>query len=187
MSPTLLAAVCALSVLSSDGARAVAAAGHGGATAQSAPLPEYQAKARYIGVLAEFVTWPGGPEAEHSLVLGVIGRSPFEANLEEEFARRHVKGRQVRVEYFRNVNGIRNCQILFICESESDRIAEILAALRGSPVLTVGDSQGFAQRGVMVNILLEQRRVNLDINLTTLRQTGLEISSHVLKLAKNVF
>jgi len=48
-------------------------------------------------------------------------------------------------------------------------------------VLTVGDTHGFARRGVVVNLAPAEGRTRLEVNLSSLRSTGLRISPQVLK------
>ena len=47
----------------------------------------------------------------------------------------------------------------------------------------MGDTAGFARRGVTVNLLLAQGSVKMEINHKAAEQAGLEISSKMLGLA----
>jgi hypothetical protein len=164
-----------------------------GATArgglQVGKLPEYQVKAKFLGALAEYVNWPSRPwqaDKDRPIVLGVVGNSPFDQFLDETFARQTIKGHKVRIVYPKNIYNTLSCDLLFICESEADRIQDILSPLKGKPILTVGDSPEFAKKGVMLNFFMDRDRILFEINLNAVRSSGLEISSHVLKLAKIV-
>jgi len=146
---------------------------------------EYQVKARYVSVLPDYIKWPQGSGLEgRQLVIGVIGESPFERYLDDLFTPGKGQSRKARIVYLQNRQGVESCDVLFIPESESDRLYEILRRTKGRPILTIGDSPDFARRGVMVNLLLDRNRVALEVNLTTLRNSGLEVSSHILKNAK---
>jgi hypothetical protein len=50
-------------------------------------------------------------------------------------------------------------------------------------VLTVGDTDGFAQRGGAINFTLQARKVRFEINPAAAEQAGLKMSSQLLKLA----
>jgi hypothetical protein len=147
--------------------------------------PEYQVKAEYLGVLAEYVNWPQAA-AGASFVIGILGASPFEDRLEGVFRSRQVKGKPVNIVNLRNLDQVGQCSMVFICESEEGRLPEVLAALRGRPILTIGDSRTYARKGVMINLFLESERVKFEVNLGAVRGSGFEISSHLLKLAKIV-
>jgi hypothetical protein len=53
-------------------------------------------------------------------------------------------------------------------------------------VLTIGDTEGYAEQGVMVNFYLEDNMVRIEINIDAARRAGLNISSQLLKLARIV-
>ena len=55
--------------------------------------------------------------------------------------------------------------------------------MAGRPVLTVADSEGWLDQGVMINLSRRQARLAFDINLGAARQAGLRISSKLLRLA----
>jgi hypothetical protein len=63
---------------------------------------------------------------------------------------------------------------------------EILSALRGRSVLTVGDSQGFVDAGGMIELLVEDERMRFEVNLHAANEARLKISAKLLSLAKAV-
>jgi hypothetical protein len=58
-----------------------------------------------------------------------------------------------------------------------------LAALRGNPVLTVGEGAGFLRAGGMVAFVIVDQTVRFLIDDAAARHAGLRISSRVLALA----
>ncbi len=159
-----------------------------GRSPQSSPpnrLAEYQAKARYLSILPDYVKWPESHgQGKRALVIGVIGDSLFENHLDELFAPGKPHARKGRVVYLQNRQAIESCDVIFICESESEWLYEILKRVKGRPILTIGDSPDFARRGVMINLVVERDRIGLEVNLPAVRNSNLEVSSHVLKNAK---
>lgn len=81
---------------------------------------------------------------------------------------------------------LRECSVLFISASDSGNLSQILEGIKGAPVLTVGDTEGYAGRGVVVNFFLEDNKVRFEINVEASRLAGLTISSQLLKLARIV-
>jgi hypothetical protein len=77
-------------------------------------------------------------------------------------------------------------RIVFISDSERDRLPAILKSLEASPVLTVGEMDEFAERGGVIRFRVEQDRVRLDINVAAAERARLRISSQLLKLARVV-
>ena len=52
--------------------------------------------------------------------------------------------------------------------------------------LTVGDTKGFADCGGVINFVLENDRVQFEVNRKAAEQAGLKISSKLLSVAKLV-
>jgi hypothetical protein len=77
----------------------------------------------------------------------------------------------------------RDCHILFICQSEKSRFADVLQKLKGLPLLTVADSEGFIAAGGMINFKTRAERVRLEINRAAAENVGLKISSKLLQIA----
>jgi hypothetical protein len=146
---------------------------------------EYDLKAAFLYHLTQFVEWP--PEAfsvaEDPLVIGVLGTDPFGKTLNEIARDEVVKNRKLIIQRYRNVDEIKSCHILFISQSETGRLDEIFSGLKGRNILTVGDTDGFAQRGGMVRFITEKNKIKLRINLDSVKAASLTISSKLLRAA----
>src|SRR2546425_8546554 len=116
--------------------------------AQTAPAQEYQLKAVFLFNFAQFVEWPpeAFPEAQTPLVIGVLGKDPFGAYLDETVRGETVNNRPLTVQRYRQAKEIKTCHVLFISRSEAYRLEQIFASLKGREILTVGDAGGFARR-----------------------------------------
>jgi hypothetical protein len=79
---------------------------------------------------------------------------------------------------------LRECKILFIGASERAHMDELVQMLRGLPILTVGETPGFAERGGVIRFVLEDNRVRFEVNVVAARQADLTISSRLLTLAR---
>jgi hypothetical protein len=62
----------------------------------------------------------------------------------------------------------------------------VLASLRGKAVLTVGETEDFAEDGGMIAFLVEENKIRFEINLEAADKAKLKISSKLLALAKTV-
>jgi uncharacterized protein DUF4154 len=165
------------------------AGGRGGTwPVQTQQTPEYRVKAVFLFNFAQFVEWPPGafPDSQAPVVIGVLGEDPFGSLLEETVRGEALGGRPFQVRRYHTVDEIKACQILFISRSESDRLQEILAGLKGRPILTVGDGEGFSVRGGMVRFVMDKNRIRLRINLEAAQAANLTISSKLLRSAEIV-
>ena len=147
---------------------------------------EYEVKAAFILNFARFVEWPDVALASGSgvLTIGILGKDPFEGALERVVENKMVGARKLAVVHVDGIELMKPVQILFISRSEIGRLAEILARLRGAPVLTVGDMEHFARDGGVINFILEDGRIRFEINPAAARSAGLRLSSKLLRVAK---
>ena len=58
----------------------------------------------------------------------------------------------------------------------------VIARLRNSSVLTVGEFERFAQRGGVLRLRLDQNMVRFEVNVDAAERAHLQISSKILKL-----
>jgi len=116
----------------------------------------------------------------------VLGQNPFGSELTQLTDGKVIEGHPVEVLIVTNYHLARSCQVVFISASENAHMKEILSALRGRSVLTVGDSQGFVDAGGMIELLVEDERMRFEVNLHAANEARLKISAKLLSLAKAV-
>jgi len=97
-----------------------------------------------------------------------------------------VQGRTLRVRRGLRPLEIKSCHVAFIAASEERRIPELLRAAAKAPVLTVGDSDGFAEGGGMIGLINADNRVQFEINNDAAQRANLKIGSQLLRLARLV-
>ena len=159
-----------------------------GMRAQSPTAGEYQVKAAFLYNFAKFVEWPPSSFSDSSAALRTcfFGRESLGEELRNITNEKTVNGRKLEVRREVDLEQARNCQILFIASSVETSVRQIVEGLRGASVLTVGDSKGFAEQGGMINFVLENDRVQFEVNDKAAQQAGLKISSKLLSVAKFV-
>lgn len=156
-------------------------------TAVSSPLhaavaSEYEVKAAFIYNFTRFVQWPQA-RASGPLDICVMGQDPFGSAIDEAVAGKRVGGREITVTRVDATATAKACEVLFIASSEERELEHILEALADVPVLTVGDTEHFAERGGMINLTQKDNHVRFEINVDALEDAGLRASSQLLRLA----
>lgn len=159
-----------------------------GALAQSREASEYQVKAAFLYNFAKFVEWPPDAARDSSdpITICIIGQDPFGTVLDEVVRGKTVSGHRLVIRRSKPGQSWKGCQIAFISFSEGKDLPSILESSKRSGVLTVGETEGFAQRGGMINFVVEQERVHFEVNVEAAERAGLKISSKLLSLAKIV-
>ncbi|MEO6567560.1 MAG: YfiR family protein [Opitutaceae bacterium] len=148
---------------------------------------EYDVKAALLFNFTRFVEWPqeAGVHPDTPFVIGILGQDPFGPVLDEIVRNERCFGRPIKVERYRNVEAARNSQILFVSAGEEANLPRILRVLRGRPVLTVGDFEGFAAGGGMIRFIKEPTgKIQLRINLEAFKANGLTVSAKLLRVAE---
>ena len=145
-------------------------------------LGEYEVKAVFIYNLAKFIEWPDKSlDNSSTLTVYILGDDPFGTDL-DAIRDKLIKGKRVVIKQIDSPDDLKNANILFISSSEKERLRDILKSISGLPILTVGDTKSFAQRGVMVNFYLENSKIRFEINLEAANLAGLKISSNLLRM-----
>ena len=76
--------------------------------------------------------------------------------------------------------------MVFVPVTEKNHVATIVRNLKGSSTLTVGETEGFAEQGGIINLTVEENKVHFEVNPLAAERAGLKISSKLLNIAKIV-
>jgi hypothetical protein len=148
---------------------------------------EPDVKAAFLYNFTRYIEWPPGPApTSEPFRLCVVADSVIKNAIQRTVTGESVNGRPLVMTEPRTEREAQTCQILFVGRSEHQRAARLLAAVRGLPVLTVGDSSRFTEQGGMIEFLLEERRVRFDVNLASAERSKLKLSANLLRVARQV-
>jgi hypothetical protein len=147
---------------------------------------EYQVKAFFLYNFARYVEWPSRSfkAATDPIVICILGQNPFGSALDEAIAGKVVEGRPFVIRQISDIPSSGACHILFVNSSERRRFRSTAGRLKGSGVLTVGETQGFTADGGVINFKLEDGKVRFEIDVDAAGQEHLRISSKLLSLAQ---
>ncbi|MHA1305568.1 MAG: YfiR family protein, partial [Candidatus Heimdallarchaeaceae archaeon] len=139
----------------------------------------------YIGRFAQFVDIP--QDSSSILVIGVFEEAGITPKLEELYKTMKIKGRNVVIRYYSKINSsILKSHILFIPKLKNKDLFLILNIIKNSPVLTISDTQGYAEKGVHINLYRSGNNIRFEINQTAVRNSNLHISYQLYELARIV-
>jgi hypothetical protein len=155
--------------------------------AEQQDVGEYEVKAAFLYNFTKFVEWPTESLADTDATVNicVFGEDPYGTAL-NSIQGETIRDKKLAIKRLKSLQQVKNCHILFISESEEERLTRILKSLKGLHILTVGDTEGFAQKGVIINFYMEQRKVRFEVNVDAVRRSGLKISSRLLNLSRIV-
>jgi hypothetical protein len=149
---------------------------------------EYPVKLAFLYNFTKFVEWPPDSYSAPSapLLICIVGHDPFNQILEAELRTKNVAGRPVEVRSLKPNDKLSLCQIVFVPATERQHTDRIVSGLKGSNTLTVGETDGFAVQGGIINLTVEANKVHFEINPLAAERAGLKIRSRLLSIAKIV-
>jgi hypothetical protein len=157
-------------------------------TARGQPIDEYRLKAACLYNFAKFVEWPAesfkGPA--DPIVVCILGDTPLGGALGPAVKGKPIGDRSLVIREIPAMLRAGGCQILFISSSEGKRSRAILGESRPAGILTVGETDGFASEGGVVNFKIDGGRVRIQINVDAAERAKLRISPKLLSLAQIV-
>jgi hypothetical protein len=151
-----------------------------GVDAQAVTQPTL--RAAFLYNFAKFTEWPN--ESATPLTLCVLDNSAVEDALIDLVSASPINGRSVTIERGGSSARLRACNLLYVGDTNTTRIAAILDELQGAPVLTVSDGAEFIHHGGIVGLFVEEGRMRFAINPDAAQRAGLRLSSRLLQLAK---
>ena len=144
-------------------------------------------KAAFVYNFAKYVQWPERPD--RALQLCLLGDDEIFPAL-RRLQGQQVRGTDVAIHPLNSdapsdATG-EGCDILFVGESEGGSVEARLRPLSGRPVLTISDIPRFAERGGVISLFRDGKKIRFAVNLQAARAAGLRISSRLLNLARIV-
>jgi len=145
-------------------------------------------KAVFLVNFLSFADWPSGKlaPAPARLVIAVLGDPSFAAVVEKAAAGHNVGGRPIGVQAVDSPEQAAGAHLVFIAASQGRRLPAVLRALSDATVLTVSDTDGFAQEGVAINLYTLDNRVRIEVNSTAAARAGVHLSANLMRLARIV-
>ena len=157
-------------------------------TLRAGTASELEVKAAFLLNFLKFVEWPAdrllNPTAPY--VIAVMGEDALGATLVGATTGKTIGTRPVQVQVAARTSDISSAHLVFIAASHQRQLPTILRELEGRGVLTVGDTPGFAESGVVLNLVTQDNRVRFEANTAAAARARLRLSSHLLRIARIV-
>ncbi len=156
------------------------------AQAQSAPT-EANIKAVFLFNFSKYVTWPAiavGERSPAELRICVTADDSFFAVLKAAVQGEEVDGKPLLAVALEGLDDAKTCQILFVGNSQTADARAWFAAARHAQVLTV--AEGALTDDTVIAFVRDDNRIRFDINRAAAARRGLNVSSKLLRLARQV-
>lgn len=156
------------------------------AGAPSVEVAENQVRAQFVYNFANFVDWPSEAFAHREAPIKVclFGKVPFAPYL-YTYAGTLIGARELQVQTTDQLDDIRSgCHILYVGRDQQVQLPGFWEQIQYLYVLSIGERQGFAEQGGIINIMRTRDRLQFDINIENALINGLFLDSDLLALAR---
>lgn len=152
-------------------------------TADNSDMGE-KLRAAYIFNFIQFVEWPerAFEDSSDPIIVGVFSGSRLTAALTEIVRGEMINDRPITVRELSRPDQAVGCHVVVMWLAEEAIITRVLTSLKGSPALTIGESDGFAERGGAINFFVTQNKLRFSINPAVIKTNELKVSSRLLRL-----
>ncbi len=149
---------------------------------------EYDLKAAFLLNFAKFVEWPPPtrPIPGALFRIGILGKDPSGGAFASILNGKSLAEASVVVETIEQSDQALGCQLLFVPSGERDLEAAVLKTVKGRPILTVGEREGFLLSGGLFNFYLEDKKLRVELDNESTRSAGMVVSSKLLRVARVV-
>ncbi|BCD99962.1 YfiR family protein [Marinicellulosiphila megalodicopiae] len=145
---------------------------------------EQRMKAMFIYNFSNFVQWSDSAFKNENLKICLYGNVPFAKDM-VHFEGVPVRDRKLKFIITSNLKEIEfGCHILYVGIDETENLQTFFKNINHNFVLSVGNVDGFVQKGGIINILRTSDQRKFEINLKKAQESGLNMSTDLLELAR---
>lgn len=131
--------------------------------------------------IVRFTTWP--TDTSGTVDFCVVGDNL----VQQSFAaidNKPVGDKIIRIINLSRLSNFEQCNVLFISELKQNILLQVLLEIKKLPVLSIGTGSDFAEQGGIVGLENIDNKMTLHINIASVHEANLTISSRLLSLAK---
>lgn len=148
---------------------------------------EYEVKLGFIYNFINFVTWPETTFESNSdpLVMCIASDNPSSEVLFKMDGKR-INQRKIKVITYQEETCLTQSHTLFFATQDKAFIQQVLDRIRGLSILTIGEVDGFARMGGVINFFEDHNRLRFRVNIDAVKRNALKMSSQLLVSAQIV-
>jgi len=135
----------------------------------------------FILNFAKYIQWPSD-KANGDFVIGVFGNSVIADELRSVSSTKTIGTQKILVKDCQSLNETSGCHVVFIAESKSSFVRDIITKSSLDPTLLITEKEGLASRGGGISFLLIDGKVRFEINKNSIEKRGMKIASALTNL-----
>jgi hypothetical protein len=141
-------------------------------------------KAQFVHNLALYVDWPNSSfrSPNSAFRFCTIDAEDVASALLWVSTGKKVKGRSVEVMEISQISQAKSCQLVYTGEQSKAKLREIASDLSGHQVLSVADSETFAEFGGVIGFKMVRGKIQFTINSMAVGREDLKVNDKLMKL-----
>jgi hypothetical protein len=144
---------------------------------------EYQVKAAFTLNFARLTQWPKKIKpSSNILLICVMGNEALKSTF-TMVNNQNINGKISQLKIISRTHDIKDCNVLMISGIKQSKMRQIFTAARQQNILTISELPDISQSKAIVNFINSNNKIKFQINHQYAQQSGLKISSRLLKLA----
>jgi hypothetical protein len=146
--------------------------------------PQAKQRSFFIYNFTKNFEWPN---KDGNFIITVIGDSPgLVAELSNLAKSKKVGTQNMEIQNHPSAKECEKANIIFITTEKSLLLNDFVAKFKGKGTLIVTEKTGLAKVGAAINFIIEDNKINFELNKTVTTKAGLNVSAYLEKMAKNV-
>jgi len=138
----------------------------------------------FIYNITKYVKWPDSYNSG-KFIIGILGDLDISESIKtmNKVKKKTGNGLILEVKNFSSIEGIDDCNILFVSEGDVDKLAKICEKTIAKPILIITDSPGMAKQGSVINFVEKNGKIKFELNEKNAISRGLIVSASLANLA----
>ncbi len=147
---------------------------------------ENMVKCAFVYNFAKLIEWPEAsfPSGSTKLAVGFVGNTPLADAFTQATTGKNANGHEFEIHKLGGAGEAVSCHIVVVCDA--GQTDAVLATVKGRPVLTVGDIDGFTAAGGMIGLMKDGAKVTFELNVAPSAEAGIKLDPKLRKIAKAV-
>lgn len=140
-------------------------------------------KAAFLANFAKFADWPDDAlPPGHVFTFCVAGDKAVATALEQSI--NYQPGPNALTVMIVALDGpLRSCHVLYAGGLKARQSLQVIEVVKGAPVFTVSDAEGFAEAGGVAQLIVDKGRMRFAINPAAAKRARIALSAKLLSLA----
>jgi len=144
---------------------------------------EEKLKTVIIGKVAKYIVWK--EHKSNTFVITVLNNE-FSSLFDDVYKDRTIKNREVEIRYIKDIEELKDADILFISQKNLHDIDDILAKVKRKNLLTVSDLRGFAQKRGCIQLYFLGRKLKIKLNIDAMKAKNFKVDKRLIRVSEIV-